>query len=60
MCNSVYHYDDEDLQCVCDREGEVATYVCCRRLYNVVYHTKLAGRMFPECTSAHKLGAADA
>ena len=21
VCNSVYYYDNDDLQCVCDREG---------------------------------------
>ena len=21
ICNSVYHYDNDDLQCVCDRQG---------------------------------------
>ena len=25
-CNSVYYYDDNDLQCVCDRQGEVTRY----------------------------------
>ena len=29
VCNSIYYYDDNDLQCVCDREGSVIGYVCC-------------------------------
>jgi len=28
VCNSIYHYDNNDLQCVCDRQGMyVAIYV---------------------------------
>jgi len=47
VCNSVYHYDDEDLQCVCDREGEVCVclcvYVCLRVYESVSYLVALLG-----------------
>ena len=40
-CNSIYYYDDDDRQCVCDREGVhtymhnyVYTYVCKCNVYS--------------------------
>ena len=35
-CNSVYYYDDNDLQCVCDRQGEGnhVVFMCNNVCYN--------------------------
>ena len=39
VCNNVYYYDNDDLQCVCDREGrKICTYMY---MYNYTYVCKL-------------------
>ena len=28
VCSNVYHYDNDDLQCVCDRQGKIYIDIC--------------------------------
>ena len=40
-CNSIYYYDNDDLQCVCDREGNYIDIMHCTRISYIFPSTLL-------------------
>ena len=43
VCNSIYYYDNNDLQCVCDRQGIVCMHACS---YHIEGYVILVGEIY--------------